>query len=938
MRLSPLLLGLLALAASPAAAATWTGASGDQVYSNPGNWDAAPSPGAAVSIPSGVVVANSPDPWGGTGQFRAAGSVDLEILPGGSILATSTAGGTHLVGQGAGSSSTVVNQGLARHGNSSGLGLGEGSGASVLYRIDGGMLDCFRGNLRIPSGNNAVQAEFRVRGGGSFHIRESRPVDGRDVALRVGNTNASTAARLAIEGPGGQRWVGRTSNTESGGNYYQHANGVLEVAIAAGGIEPVRVHAGDAGSGNVAFEAGATLEVRALDGVDSGTYVVLSWQGSLEDGGLVLGDAPADTTFALDPVAKVLTVTLGDDGSEPPPLFVHPGGLFKMSDLERMRYQVQAQVDPWHASYLELRTQNHARHDYTVRGDPSWTSVGRDPAIRRAEFESDALAAYLNALMWAITQDSRHAEKSVQILNTWSNLTDVRGGGTEALNAGLFAWKLVEAAEIIKHTYPGWSPADIARFSAMLVHPGYSHTGVPPSVSNTNGGFYWRIFNGDPGRHGNQDLIAWRAMATMGVFLDNERMYDRAINYFKGLPARADDIPYVAGPSTSGAMITDNEFFTAFQQVRQNTVPNWGYNGVMHHYIWESGQNQESSRDQPHAFFGLGSIMGIAEVAWNQGDPVWNSHDNRIKLGVEYASRYNTSFIASFPDQPEPWEPGPGEFIQRTDRTGRWFSKKINPHFESDFVRVGRGDFPGKRPIFEQAVAHFGVRMGFPEEEHLWTLRGREVSIQQSGYETTGWSLDHPGWGALCFRRPPGCAGDPVQGFHSNGIPIFGIHVLPSVVPAEDFDFFPGGGQGRTHHDTTPGNSGGAYRDDAGVDIAAIGDGAYAIVDIHDGEWVSYTVFVPEARAHSIRLRYSAPTAGGRASVHLGGAQAASNIDLPPTGGNGEWEEAVLAPSAALDAGVQAMRLVFSGSLEGVQIDSIIIGEEMAGLDWIGMR
>ena len=141
----------------------------------------------------------------------------------------------------------------------------------------------------------------------------------------------------------------------------------------------------------------------------------------------------------------------------------------------------------------------------------------------------DVNAAYLNALMWAITGDKRHADKAVQIFNTWSNLTNVDPEGTGALNAGLYAWKLAEAAEIIKSTYDGWAPADLQKFKDMLVYPGYSSIGLPASVSWDNGTFYWRIYNGDSARHGNQDMIAWRAMLTMGVFLDNRTMYDRAL-------------------------------------------------------------------------------------------------------------------------------------------------------------------------------------------------------------------------------------------------------------------------------------------------------------------------------------------------------------------------------------------------------------------------
>ena len=228
--------------------------------------------------------------------------------------------------------------------------------------------------------------------------------------------------------------------------------------------------------------------------------------------------------------------------------FVHPGALFKQSDLDRMKYMVAARIDPWLTSFNELAANSKASYNYSVQGDSSWTIVTRG-GTHGPQFESDVTAAYLNSLMWAITGDTRYADKAVEIFNTWSNLTEVTGGGTEALNAGLYAWKLVEAAEIIKSTYTGWAAADLQKFKDMLVYPGYSQTGVPSSVTTNNGTFYWRIYNGDSGRHGNQDIIPFRAMLSMGVFLDNRIMYDRALRYFKGLPHRSDDIPYASGPS-----------------------------------------------------------------------------------------------------------------------------------------------------------------------------------------------------------------------------------------------------------------------------------------------------------------------------------------------------------------------------------------------------
>jgi Alginate lyase len=549
--------------------------------------------------------------------------------------------------------------------------------------------------------------------------------------------------------------------------------------------------------------------------------------------------------------------------------FVHPGGLHKLSDLERMRHLVTAKAEPWNLSFLALSNHPGAKFDYAVRGDSSLTQVNRDPCVNCAAFESDATAAYLQALMWSITGNTRHADKAVQIFNAWKNLTSFRGGGTEALNAGVFVWKLVEAAEIIQSTYAGWRETDKQKFKAMLVYPGYSNTAVPASLNDSNGTFYWRIYNGDPGRHGNQDLIAWRAMITMGVFLDNRIMYDRALRYFKGLPHRSDDLPYASGPSVAAEQLEDNAYFTTYRNVRRDSQPDYGYNGVLQHYIWENGQNQESSRDQQHAFFGMGTCAGIAEVAWNQGDTVWNAHDNRLLSGFEFMARYNTSYVRPFPDQGSPWEPI--QYLQRFDRTGRWFLKSVNPFFENDFVRVSRGDFAGKRPVYEQATAHFVVRMGFGERAK-WTLRSRDVAFEVSGPESNGFSLDHPGWGSLTFRRPMQCAGDPVRGF-AYDMPIYGMPVLPVAVEAEDFDHFPGTGQTRTYFDRTPANDPARYRPQVGADIAVVENASneFVVTDFGGDEWMAYTFAVSKIGEYAITLRLQAPSPDAAVQVTIDG-------------------------------------------------------------------
>ncbi|HEX2871797.1 MAG TPA: carbohydrate-binding domain-containing protein [Polyangiaceae bacterium] len=604
--------------------------------------------------------------------------------------------------------------------------------------------------------------------------------------------------------------------------------------------------------------------------------------------------------------------------TEPAAAFVHPGGLHKRSDLERMRLQVAAGQEPWKSSFDRLKADTRASAEYVVRGDASWTTVERG-GLHGSEFESDANAAYLNALMWAITGEAAHARKSVEIFNTWKNLTAFVAPGTPPLDAGLFGYKLLEAAEIIRSTFNGWAKADVDAFSEMLVYPGYSSTEVPSGLSATNGSFYWRIYNGDSGRHGNQDLVAWRAMLIMGVFLDNRVMYERALRYFKGLPHRDDDLPYAAGPSTSGAQTADNEYFTTYQIQVASGTPDYGYNGVLQHYIWENGQSQESSRDQQHAFFGLGLTAGMAEVAWNQGDGVWNALDQRLLKGFEFSARYNASYLASFPDQVQPWEPTGDELIVRTDRTGRWRSKAVNPHFESDFVTVSRGDFPGKRPVFEQALAHFQTRMGVPAEATLWTTRARDLAVEKYGQEPNGFGLDHPGWGGLTFRRPPGCAGDPISGF-KDGLPQFELHAVPGEIPAADYDYFPVSGEGHTFQDLSPGNSGEHYRKDD-VDLTC-GDAGPVVTGVEAGEWLTYTLAVPQAREYVAELRYRASGAGAAVRFAVDGGEPNEATALPSTAG--AWDTS---PSVTLQlrAGAQALRLLVDTSAAGLEIASITL-------------
>ena len=71
-------------------------------------------------------------------------------------------------------------------------------------------------------------------------------------------------------------------------------------------------------------------------------------------------------------------------------------------------------------------------------------------------------------------------------------------------------------------------------------------------------------------------------------------------------------------------------------------------NGSLPEYISETGQCQETGRDQAHAQLGLGALCDICEMAWQQGDDLWGALDNRLMKGIEYTAKYNLGYDVPF--------------------------------------------------------------------------------------------------------------------------------------------------------------------------------------------------------------------------------------------------------------------------------------------------
>ena len=111
-------------------------------------------------------------------------------------------------------------------------------------------------------------------------------------------------------------------------------------------------------------------------------------------------------------------------------------------------------------------------------------------------------------------------------------------------------------------------------------------------------------------------------------------------------------------------------------------------NGSLPKYISESGQCQETGRDQGHTQLGLAALAETCEMAWQQGIDLYGALDNRLMKGFEYTAKYNLGNDVPF----ETWTDCTGLYIDWTE-PGEMSRGKIRDSYDLPYnhyvVRCG---------------------------------------------------------------------------------------------------------------------------------------------------------------------------------------------------------------------------------------------------------
>ncbi|MDD5688594.1 MAG: glycosyl hydrolase [Elusimicrobia bacterium] len=149
--------------------------------------------------------------------------------------------------------------------------------------------------------------------------------------------------------------------------------------------------------------------------------------------------------------------------------------------------------------------------------------------------------------------------------------------------------------------------------------------------------------------------------------------------------------------------------------------------------------------------------------------------------------------------------------------------------------------------------------------------------------------------------------------FGNNGNP-WQIGVAISTIEAENYDT---GGEDVAYHDTTPGNSGGAYRTNEDVDVEGCTDtgGGYDIGNVMPSEWLEYSIDVNETAEYKLILRGAMQGTASPFHLEFGPHNGTAyritpSVTIPNTGGWQIWQDVEISSNTTLTAGNQIMKLV----------------------------
>lgn len=261
--------------------------------------------------------------------------------------------------------------------------------------------------------------------------------------------------------------------------------------------------------------------------------------------------------------------------------FLHPATMVGPREITLMRQRVRAGERGRAMEHLlkstPLEVQHHAlkvlHMDYNGKGQGHKEFV-----------EWDGVQAYSQTIAWLCTGNERYAQNAAKIIDAWSTTCTEFTGQNAPLVAGWGGTSMLRALELLKYTWPGFTPELFDRFMAFMDRL----IMVPTCIGQ-------REYQGWKFKNNWHSTIA-ELKAQLAVMRGDKALWQAAL-----------------------------------KQAQE----------VMDFYLHKTGECHETSRDLYHSQFGLGSLLQICELAWQQGIELYSHGDYALVTCMELHASIN---------------------------------------------------------------------------------------------------------------------------------------------------------------------------------------------------------------------------------------------------------------------------------------------------------
>ncbi|CAG8909755.1 unnamed protein product [Penicillium egyptiacum] len=373
--------------------------------------------------------------------------------------------------------------------------------------------------------------------------------------------------------------------------------------------------------------------------------------------------------------------------------FIHPGALHTAQDFERIKNHVAQKDEPWNTTWTLLTASGYAQSSY--QPSPKETVYRGNNGVDGENYPSlykDTAAAYQLAVRWKISDDKSYADAAVNILNSWAvTLKDIGGTSDKFLASGIYGYQMANAAELMSD-YSGWDSSNKTATAAMLTNVFASMN--TRFMEEHNGQDYYHYY-------ANWDQCNLASLLAIGIFTDNQTMYDYALNYVR------------TGPSNGALPVFAIANYTESGSKKVLT------------------QGQEAGRDQGHSTLNMVLLGVIAQQAFNQGDDLFAEYSNEILNAAEYVGKYNVGYDVPY---------------------------TLYKSYQGDQTVISESSRGTVRPGFELLSAHYGqikrLDSFWTDAYRDWVNANSTDGVEGGGgnYGSTSGGFDVLGFGSLLYR------------------------------------------------------------------------------------------------------------------------------------------------------------------------------------------